>query len=79
MILVWSDTKSFSRHLENMRRFRELHRADMKCDWNLIKDMPALGDTRVPAGAGGTRGYLNAVGPTVVPLWKFTLPAGVKN
>jgi hypothetical protein len=79
MILVWSDAKSFSRHLENMRHFHKLHRADMKCGWSLIKDMPTLRDIRVPAGSGGTRGYLNAVGPMVVPLWKLTLPAGVKN
>jgi len=79
MILVWNDNKSFSRHLENMRRFRERHGADAKYGWDLIRDMPALDDIRVPADTGGTRGHLEAVGPTVVSLWKFTLSEGVKN
>ena len=79
MILVWNDNKSFSRHLENMRGFRERHGAETECDRDLIRDMPALGEVRVPADTGGTRGHVDAAGPTVVPLWKFTLPAGVKN
>jgi hypothetical protein len=79
MILVWNDSKSFSRHLENMRRFRERHGANAKCGWDIIKDMPAMRDIRVPADTGGTRSRLEAVGPMVVPLWKFTLPAGVIN
>ena len=79
MILVWNDSKSFSRHLENMRRFRGGHRANIKCSWEIIKDMPELRDIHVPAETGGTRSRLEAVGPTVAPPWKFTLPAGVIN
>ncbi len=79
MILVWKDNKSFSRHLENMRRFRERHGADAKCGWEMIKDMPALRDIRVPADTGGALSRLEATGPMVVHLWQCTLPADVKN
>ena len=79
MILVWNNRKSFGRHLENMHRFRARHGAGAKCGWDFIKDMPALGDICVPADTGGARRRLEAASPTVVPLWKFTLPADVKN
>ncbi len=79
MILVWNDNKSFSRHLETMRRFRGEHRANIKCSWEIIKDLPELRDMGVPSDTGGTRSYLEVAGPAVVPLWKFTLPAGVIN
>jgi hypothetical protein len=79
MILVWNDNKSFSRHLENMRCFRARHGVDTKCGWDIIKDLPALRDVHVPPETGGTRSRLEEAGPMVVPLWKFTLPAGVIN
>jgi len=79
MILVWKDNKSFGRHLENMRCFREGHEAEAKCGREMIMDMPALGGNQIPAETGGSRSRLEAAGPAVVPLWKFTLSAGVKN
>jgi len=79
MILVWKDNQSFSRHLENMRRFRERHGADTNCGWDIIKDMPALRDVRIPEGTGGNRGPLEAACPMVVGLWEYTLPAGARN
>ena len=79
MILVWNDSKSFSRHLENMRCFCAGNGADGKCGWDIIKDMPVLRDVRVPPETGGTRSNLEDAGPGVVPLWKFTLPTEIKN
>ena len=79
MILVWKDAKSFNRHLENMRHFRELHRTNAKCAWNIIKDMPVLYNVRIPADAGGARVFSDVTGPMVVPLWKITLPMSLKN
>jgi hypothetical protein len=79
MILAWKDSKSFNRHLENMRRFRGGHRGTKNYGWDTIKDMPELRDIHVSAEAGGRRSSLEAVSPAVVALWKFTLPEGVIN
>jgi hypothetical protein len=80
MILVWNDVKSFNRHLENMREFRQLHQANTKCGWNLIKDMPVPSDVRAPSNAGGVNRLFNSSGRAiVVPIWKITLPEGLQN
>jgi hypothetical protein len=80
MILVWNDVKSFNQHLENMRRFRELHQSVEKCGWNIIKDMPVTRDIQVRLRVGGARCSFDITPPAmVVPLWKITLPRSSQN
>jgi malate synthase len=80
MILVWNDVKSFNRHLENMRAFRQLHQANAKCEWNLIKDMPMPHDVQPSSNAGGVNRFFNSSGRAiVVPIWEITLPRGLQN
>jgi hypothetical protein len=79
MILVWNDVKSFNRHLENMRHFRQRHLADEERGL-IIRDMPVIRDIHVPFGVGGARCFYD-IGPRVkvIPLWEITLPAFLQN
>jgi hypothetical protein len=79
MILVWNDVKSFNRHLENMRQFRQHHLADEKRGW-IIRDMPVIRDVHVPLSAGGAGCFFD-VSPRamVIPLWEITLPKFLQN
>jgi hypothetical protein len=80
MILLWNDVKSFNRHLENMRQFRQWHQVNEKHDWNLIKDMPMTHDIHVSLNTGGARRFLDANSyKMVVPLRKNTLPGNSQN
>jgi hypothetical protein len=80
MILFWNNVKSFNRHLENMRRFRQWHRANERCDWHIIKDMPIIHDIHVSLHAGGARRFHNVNNrEMLVPLWKITLPRITQN
>jgi hypothetical protein len=80
MRLVWNDVQSFNRHLENMRRFCQMHQAKAKCGWNLIKDMPMPDDVQPPGNAGGVKRFFNSSDlVAVVPIGKITLPQGLQN
>ncbi len=80
MILVWNDVKSFKRHLENMRRFRQGHQAISECVWNLLKDMPVPDDIQLQDNAGGVNRLFSSSGRTTTfPIWEIGLPIGSQN
>ncbi len=79
MILVWNDIKSFQRHLEAMKTFRQYHGTNLK-DRLLIKDMPTPYDVgpsqrdRLLTRLTDTRGKV-----IFVPIWKIAVPPGLQN
>jgi hypothetical protein len=80
MILFWNNATSFNRHLENMRRFRQWHRANEKRDGYLIKDMPMTRDIHVSLNAGGAHRFFgSSTREIVVPIWKIALPESIQN
>jgi len=80
MILAWNDADSFNRHLEMMQACRQAHRANVKCDWNLLKDMPVLEGIQLKNIAGGVNRQFNTNSrPVMVPLRKITMPGNYQN
>jgi hypothetical protein len=79
MILVWSDIKSFQRHLEAMKTFRQYHGTNL-IDRLIIKDMPTPYDIglsqrdRPITCLSDTRGKV-----IFVPIWKIAVPPGLQN
>jgi len=80
MILVWDDVKSFNRHLESMKAFRRSRRAKVRCDGNLLKDMPVLQVIPLKNNAGGVNRQFNPGNrPVTVPIPKITLADNSQN
>lgn len=80
MILVWNDAKSFQRHLEDMRKFRQSHQGLPGSELTLLKGMPTPRDTNYPRNSGGGRRLIKTGGKTIiVPIWKIVIPRGSQN
>jgi len=80
MILVWNDAKSFQRHLEDMRVFRQSHHSVPGGELTLFKGMPTPYDVNYPCNSGGGRSFIKTSGKTIiVPIWKIALPRGSQN
>jgi len=79
MILVWNDAKSFQRHLEDMRRFRQSHHGIPGSELTLFDNMPSPYDINFPCNGGG-RHLIKTVDKTIiVPIWKIELTRGSQN
>jgi hypothetical protein len=81
MVLVWNDLKSYQRHLENMKEFRQSH-LDIAAteELKLLQDMPIPFDSIPSCGTGIIKSFTDARGKTIlVPIWKTTLPRGSQN
>jgi len=80
MILVWNDAKSFQRHLEDMRIFRQSHQGLPGSELTSFKGMPTPHDVNYPCNTGGGRRLIKTGGKTIiVPIWKIVLPRGSQN
>ncbi|MFC1941625.1 hypothetical protein ACFLWU_00195 [Chloroflexota bacterium] len=78
--VVWNDTKSFKRHLEYMRVFRQSHKITFGTGTNRLKNMPALCGIDRHDKSEGTRDFNNTSGrPIVVYLWDIELPNNSQN
>ena len=80
MVLIWNDAKSFQRHLEDMKEFRQSHDGIRNEEITLFQDMPATYDIDSPGHAGGCRHVIRHSSKTIiVPIWKITLPGNIQN
>ncbi len=80
MILVWDDAKSFQRHLEDMRIFRQSHHGPTGSELTLFKGMPTPHDINYPCNTGGGRYLIKTVNKTIiVPIWKIAPAQGSQN
>ena len=80
MVLIWNDAKSFQRHLEDMKEFRQSHDGIFTNEIDLIKDMPATYDIDSPTRVGGCRHVItNSSKTIIVPIWKIQLPGNIQN
>ncbi|OGO32499.1 MAG: hypothetical protein A2Z29_06775 [Chloroflexi bacterium RBG_16_56_11] len=73
MILVWDDAKSFRKHLEDMRGFRQTHREKPENGWPL-PGMPELNEIQ-PEGPRDRPRLIGRTGGNkiLVPLRKVNL------
>ena len=77
MILVWNNMKSFQRHLEDMKTFRQTHKTQQT---EQIKDMPILGIVNPPQETGLIKSITDNKGKIIfTPIWKITLARGSNN
>lgn len=77
MILVWNNMKSFNRHLEDMKTFRQTHKTRQT---EQIKDMPILTNVKPPQETGLIKNITDNKGKVIfVPMWKMTLARGSNN
>lgn len=77
--LVWNDAKSFKKHLEDMRMFRQSHQSNLEDRFTLLKDIPTSCGIH-PQSKTGARGFISARGkPTIVPIWEIELPRNSQN
>jgi hypothetical protein len=80
MILTWNDAKSFQRHLEDMRVFRQSHLIDLGEGLKMLKDMPIPFDIKPQCETGTITSFTDTRGKVIiVPLWKITLSIGSQN
>jgi hypothetical protein len=81
MVLVWNDIKSFQRHLEDMKVFRQAHLDSAPMEGlKLLKDMPIPFDATPSCGTGIIKSFTDTRGKVIlVPIWKTTLPRGSQN
>jgi len=78
--LVWNDAKSFKKHLEDMRMFRQLHQSSLESRFTLLKDMPTPGDIHPQNNTGGARSFISArVKSIIVPIWEIVPPRNSQN
>lgn len=77
MILVWNNMKSFQRHLEEMKTFRQTHQTRQT---EQIKNMPILVDVMPPQETGLIKSITDDKGKVIfAPIWKITLARGLNN
>ena len=80
MALVWHDAKSFQRHLEAMRAFRQSHRGTLKNGFTLPKQLPAPGKTCPLSATEAPRSFSGMRGKRiVVPIWEVVLSRNAQN
>jgi hypothetical protein len=81
MILIWNDIKSFQRHLEDMKSFRQSHLdSPPEVELKIFKDMPLPWDVTPPRETGIIKSFTDDRGKTIlVPIWKTTLARGSQN
>jgi hypothetical protein len=81
MVLIWNDIKSFQRHLEDMKEFRQSHLDAAATEGlKLLKDMPIPFDSIPSCGTGIIKSFTDARGKIIlVPIWKTTPPKGSQN
>lgn len=80
MILAWSNTRSFQRHLEDMKAFRQSHDDAYNNEIAFLQNMPTTYDINVPGHTGGCRHVIKKAGRTIiVPIWKITLAKNIQN
>jgi hypothetical protein len=79
MVLVWKDAKSFRRHLETMRTFRQSH-------GRFLSDRPLLMEMPIPDYARFSRRderitcLADSKGDEILPpIWKIEVPPGSQN
>ena len=79
MILVWNDAKSFKRHAEAMKMFRQAHGV-YPIDGLSLGDMPSAYEIK-PAQAEGMITFLtDSRGKLIfVPIWKIPVSSGSQN
>ena len=78
MVLVWNDAKSFKRHLEHMRMFRQTHHSD---EGRLapLKEIPTLCNIHT-LSKPGIRGPISIRGKSaLVPIWEIAPPRNSQN
>jgi len=81
MVLVWNDIKSFQRHLEDMKVFRQAHLDSAPMEGlKLLKDMPIPFDIEPPRETGLVKSFIDSRGKLIlVPIWKTELSKGSQN
>jgi hypothetical protein len=80
MILIWNDAKSFQRHINDMKVFRQSHESVSSGELSLFKNMPTPHDINYPCNTTGGRHLLKTGDITlVVPIWKIVLAQGLQN
>ena len=79
MALVWNDAKSFRRHIEAMRIFRESH-SPIPSDMQILRDMPVPYFTGIPQESNRITCLTDSKGKVIlVPIWKMAVPPGLQN
>jgi len=79
MVLVWADAKSFRRHLEHMRMFRQSHQTNPRYGLAQLKNMPR-GDASPTSQPAGDRVFRSMKDrPALVPLWEVVPPRNSQN
>jgi hypothetical protein len=77
MILVWNNTKSFKRHLEEMKTFRQAHNNQQA---EQVKNMSILPNVKPPRETGLVNSITNSRGKVIfAPIWKIVLSKGSNN
>ena len=81
MVLIWNNLKSFQRHLENMKTFRQLHLDVTTTEGlKLLKDMPIWFDNIPSCETGIIKSFTDARGKIIfVPIWEIEIPRGSQN
>ena len=78
--LVWNDTKSFQKHMEWMRRFRQSHFDNPEGGLSHLKELPAPSGIFSPSKTGGVGGLTSMKGKhIIVPIWKIVIPRNSQN
>ena len=78
--LVWNDTRSFKRHVADMKRFRQQHQNTPANELNMLKDMPRPGSIQPIKPSGGSKILISPKRKSnLVPIWEMELPEAVQN
>ena len=81
MVIVWNDIKSFRRHLEDMKTFRQSH-PDIAAteELKLLKEISLKFDNLPAGGTGIIKSLTDAKGKIIiVPIWRINPPKGSQN
>jgi hypothetical protein len=80
MILIWNDAKSFQRHLEDMRAFRQSHFVNPGEVPKILKDFPVQSDIKPEYEPGSLKSFTDTNGKMIlVPIWEIELCRGSQN
>jgi hypothetical protein len=77
MALVWHDAKSFRRHLEQMRAFRQSHHNNPGVSLSWLRDI--LAPDCFLSKSGKARGFIMRGKSTLVPIWEITPSRNSQN
>jgi hypothetical protein len=79
MVTVWKDAKSFRRHLEAMKTFRQSH-STFPSNEGLVSEMPTPYVIDLSHGERLITYLTTSVGKLIfLPLWKVAAPPGSQN